>query len=1218
MKSTSTLFLALLLSVGQLFSANDEYFGLVETSSPSYIIEAGTQSRIYTGGWGSGFKISTDEAASFSSPSSGDPGLFITDISVQEDEVWVSSLDKGVSYSSNHGQTFVSINGDLPEDVEVNTVVENKGRIIIGTRGHGFFYSDNGGDNWTQEVGELRYWDIKDVEVFQGDSVVAGTYGGGFYRSVDNGSTWVEANAVSNGLASKYINDLYRDFSSSGYAVYAAVNDEGIYYTDNGGFLWTKIDTTGLILKKNHASGVAVTEINAVRQPLASFKDNGIWYYDPWFAQKWVTKTRMDEGFHDVTVAENGYVYAITANNGIYKSTDNGEYWIPQNRDEHRQNVQIEPSSNGDYYYFDQKRNILKFFENYGSSIEDITLPSMGNFESPLQVEFHKGDLYFFSNYSLYKKNSTGWDQLFTHTNLLGDGDSVKFIVKYTITPNDKVVGIYSTVFGDPMTMAPPGPDQRQYIFDYNLITNEMDNDQYRFMDQSWASSAWAEITSDKSSNVMIVSMDKGHMVRVNGTTTWTQTLNPEFNANKAITYRTYDFDWAFNKYFISTNQGLFYSSDNGKTWTQEYFDFPEYDPSIKQYNTPVINQFEALSATSWIVAMDRHWGLYYTSNGGQSWELRNESVVVADGQVLIQSEDNDLYYFNNYLYLRPYPANLEAPNAVTPENGAVAIEIDKTIDIEWTETVSPLYELQISRNEQFTQLNEEFVLAPNQIVADVPGLEYNRTYYWRVRSKYYGSYSVFNTYSFTTELAPPVLISPKDSVIGIAVDEELLWEETDGADSYVVEIATDSMFTSIVKSYPNVTDLSVAADGLDNYTEYYWRAKAENEQGNFSDWSAWGRFSTILSAPMLTAPADASAKVAVNSIFTWEEVPGAESYEFLISKDSGFPETETDTVSDIMENETEIEGLEYQTTYYWKVYAFDQESNSSLASETWEFTTGLPAVTLVSPANNSINTTYDLPLVWSTLSIGAESADEYDFELSANPDMSNPIVTEYGTTDLTYDVTNLEDYTNYYWRVRGNFNGEEGTWSPIWSFRTKMLPMLLLTPADEEELTGTKTKLTWEPPKGPVLYDLLVYEGEGESDTLYYRTELTTLEFDLIGLDSSETYCWQVRGYNQDRSSSTGWSDKWCFTTATVSVREHNPNLTYGPNPTKDMVSFNGNGKGYTAYTLMSSTGETVLYKELGLREEFTIDLTQVYAGSYFLMLETPTGYELVPIRVE
>lgn len=75
-------------------------------------------------------------------------------------------------------------------------------------------------------------------------------------------------------------------------------------------------------------------------------------------------------------------------------------------------------------------------------------------------------------------------------------------------------------------------------------------------------------------------------------------------------------------------------------------------------------------------------------------------------------------------------------------------------------------------------------------------------------------------------------LISPANAAIDVATSPVLSWSAVAGAESYVVEVATDAGFTSIVDTSV-VTDVNYALVGLLPNTEYFWRVRASNICGD-------------------------------------------------------------------------------------------------------------------------------------------------------------------------------------------------------------------------------------------------------------------------------------------------------------------------------------------------------------------------------------------------
>lgn len=80
--------------------------------------------------------------------------------------------------------------------------------------------------------------------------------------------------------------------------------------------------------------------------------------------------------------------------------------------------------------------------------------------------------------------------------------------------------------------------------------------------------------------------------------------------------------------------------------------------------------------------------------------------------------------------------------------------------------------------------------------------------------------------------LDAPVLLLPPDDSTGVFTGPLLTWEPVIGATSYEVDIASDSLFSSIVYSASGIIGTSHQGPGgtLDEATEYFWRARANDD----------------------------------------------------------------------------------------------------------------------------------------------------------------------------------------------------------------------------------------------------------------------------------------------------------------------------------------------------------------------------------------------------
>ena len=89
-----------------------------------------------------------------------------------------------------------------------------------------------------------------------------------------------------------------------------------------------------------------------------------------------------------------------------------------------------------------------------------------------------------------------------------------------------------------------------------------------------------------------------------------------------------------------------------------------------------------------------------------------------------------------------------------------------------------------------------------------------------------------------------PTLAAPNDTSSNIAVPVILVWNESNGAASYTLQVATDSSFSSLVYSQKGITATSQQIPLLDFLSPYYWRVNATNSVGT-SGWSSVRSFTT-------------------------------------------------------------------------------------------------------------------------------------------------------------------------------------------------------------------------------------------------------------------------------------------------------------------------------------------------------------------------------------
>ncbi len=186
-----------------------------------------------------------------------------------------------------------------------------------------------------------------------------------------------------------------------------------------------------------------------------------------------------------------------------------------------------------------------------------------------------------------------------------------------------------------------------------------------------------------------------------------------------------------------------------------------------------------------------------------------------------------------------------------------------------------------------------------------------------------------------------PLLLSPANSssfLDSLALNFD--WGDAAGATAYVLEIASNSGFTSYLQF-----DSSLTSSGYRNSIPlypgiFYWRVTARNANG-FSGRSTVWQF-TITSnpppgPPTLLSPGDGFTSTSAYMVFDWSEPAGASTYAIQIDSDTLFSPP---AISD-----TALAASQYQNIdslangeYFWRVKARG-ENGWSAFSERWSFT---------------------------------------------------------------------------------------------------------------------------------------------------------------------------------------------------------------------------------------------------------------------------------------
>ncbi len=109
--------------------------------------------------------------------------------------------------------------------------------------------------------------------------------------------------------------------------------------------------------------------------------------------------------------------------------------------------------------------------------------------------------------------------------------------------------------------------------------------------------------------------------------------------------------------------------------------------------------------------------------------------------------------------------------------------------------------------------------------------------YSFKVRAKFKKYFSEFSNVTSIEKSVPtaPSLSAPVNAATGQSGTPTLVWNASPMADSYTLQVSTNSSFTSYIYNQSGLTAISQQITELSGSTTYYWRVSAANTLGNSS-----------------------------------------------------------------------------------------------------------------------------------------------------------------------------------------------------------------------------------------------------------------------------------------------------------------------------------------------------------------------------------------------
>ncbi|MBD3166777.1 hypothetical protein GF324_09275, partial [bacterium] len=447
---------------------------------------------------------------------------------------------------------------------------------------------------------------------------------------------------------------------------------------------------------------------------------------------------------------------------------------------------------------------------------------------------------------------------------------------------------------------------------------------------------------------------------------------------------------------------------------------------------------------------------------------------------------------------------------------------------------------------------------------------EEDETYYWHVRADDPTGRSTWADQAFSYSIYiedPPTafnLLDPADEYVSPSTMVELTWNATTDPDpgqdvTYDLFVSTDegdlgdAIATGLTSTFYEFT-------GDDDQT-YYWTVEAVDPNNNRTQADEIRSFSIYVEqAPQpfsLLEPADEDTTYDGSQAFSWQtavdpDPDDAVSYVLYWATDDQFTDPDS---SETAETSATVTGLSDDTSYWWRVRAFDTQGNSTFSNQTPELRVYIPEApndfALLSPEDGSTVAENEVMVSWEAATdpdpndnilYTVEWSVDENFETSYTAETEE---TSYTITDLAdmvarmLGIDELPDDTEIFWRVSASDDWDNSTFATPetgWSFSIYIpeppAAFSLLTPEDETVLDEDNTTLTWEESTDPDPDNSLMYVVWTATDpdftTDLDSTETANTELAIDGLSDDTSYWWKVRAQDLDTNGDPASMGTW------------------------------------------------------------------------------------------
>ncbi|UCD14423.1 MAG: PKD domain-containing protein [Thermoplasmatales archaeon] len=216
-----------------------------------------------------------------------------------------------------------------------------------------------------------------------------------------------------------------------------------------------------------------------------------------------------------------------------------------------------------------------------------------------------------------------------------------------------------------------------------------------------------------------------------------------------------------------------------------------------------------------------------------------------------------------------------------------------------------------------------------------------------------------------------------------------------------------------------------------------------DDKQGSWSQFVRIG-INRAPYSPSDPEPPDGATDVDVNADLSWNcSDPDNDPLTFNVYFEADDPTPDVLVSENQTENTYDPGEMNINTTYYWKIVAWD-DRGASTSGPIWNFTTETNAPPYPpsdpNPEEGETDVDIDTDLSWTGGDPDENDTVVYDIYLEAN-DPTPDILVADDINETWFDPGTLDYETKYYWQIIAKDNHDALTWGSVWHFTTELAP---------------------------------------------------------------------------------------------------------------------------------------------------------------------------------